>query len=155
MTRREEIAARLGIFAGKAMFNCGIGAGGFQTGNTCGGGDGSGSTSKSTSKPTAKAPPITAKGLEERAQAAGRSFTDQYLHETRSAIDRDQKADERRRERRSQRAAAEVARIDTALEKVRKEREQAEAALAEARARVAELKRKAAESAERSRNLRS
>jgi hypothetical protein len=143
MHTRDAIARRLGIFA-KANFNCGIGPEGFQPGNDCGAGTGGGGSDKPKAggdKPKAapragsKPPPITAKGIEERAKASGRSFTEQYLHESRSAIDREHKARERRREKRVERANAEVARIDTALEKLRKERDDYEAAYAESKAR--------------------
>jgi len=144
MHTRDAIARRLGIFA-KANFNCGIGPEGFEPGNTCGaesgGGGGSDKPKAGGDKPKAapragsKPPPITAKGIEERAKASGRSFTEQYLHESRSAIDREHKARERRREKRVERANAEVARIDTALEKLRKERDDYEAAYAESKAR--------------------
>jgi hypothetical protein len=146
MHTRDAIARRLGIFA-KANFNCGIGPEGFQPGNDCGAGTGGGGSDKPKAAPRAgsKPPPITAKGIEERAKASGRSFTEQYLHESRSAIDREHKARERRREKRIERANAEVARIDTALEKVKKERAEAEAALNESRARRAAELREAAE----------
>ena len=119
MHTRDAIARRLGIFA-KANFNCGIGPGGFQPGNDCGaesggGGDkpkAGGDKPKRAPRAGGKPPPITAKGIEERAKASGRSFTEQYLHESRSAIDREHKARERRRERRIERANAEVARIE-------------------------------------------
>ena len=112
MHTRDAIARRLGIFA-KANFNCGIGPEGFEPGNTCGaesgGGGGSdkpkagGDKPKTAPRAGSKPPPITAKGIEERAKASGRSFTEQYLHESRSAIDREHKARERRRERRIER----------------------------------------------------
>lgn len=147
MGTRDDIARRLGVFA-KATFNCGVGSEGFEPGNTCGAGGGGGGASEAPKgKPRAgsKPPPITAKGIEERAKASGRSFTDQYLHESRSAIDRDHTARERKREKRVERAKAEVARIDAAIEKVKRERAEYEAAYAEGKARREAEQRQAAE----------
>jgi hypothetical protein len=154
MHTRDAIARRLGIFA-KANFNCGIGPEGFEPGNDCGAGGGGGGSSdkpkaggdkpKAAPRAGSKPPPITAKGIDERAKASGRSFTEQYLHESRSAIDREHKARERRREKRVERANAEVARIDTALDKLKKERDDYEAAYAESKARRAAELREAAE----------
>lgn len=100
MTTREEIENRLGIFARRALFdNCGIGPNGFEPGNECGGKPGSGG---SEGKPAPKSGRKTAKpsggvkGIEERAKAAGKTFTEQWLEETRGAIDRDYETRERR-----------------------------------------------------------
>ena len=100
MTTREEIENRLGIFARRALFdNCGIGPDGFQPGNDCGGKPGSGgSEGKAAPKSGGKAakPSGGVKGIEERAKAAGKTFTEQWLEETRGAIDRDYETRERR-----------------------------------------------------------
>jgi len=124
MTTREEIENRLGIFARRALFdNCGIGPNGFQPGNDCGGKPGSGG---SESKPAPKSgrksvkTDKTAKGIEERAKAAGKTFTEQYLEETRGSIDRDYEDRERKASEAEQRKAdARVRKAETALEEVK------------------------------------
>ena len=143
MHTRDAIARRLGIFA-KANFNCGIGPGGFQPGNDCGAGAGGGSSDKPKAAP--RKPSLgTAKGVEERARAAGRSVTEQYVHETRSRIAKDA---ERKQKQRDRRAGADLARIDTDLAEARQRRD-------ELRARgpqgdtIADLDRRLAEVTER------
>ena len=179
MTKREEIARRLGIFA-KATFNCGVGPGGFQPGNTCGAEEGGGASKDKPSRGGG------VKGIEERAKAAGKSFTDQWLEETRADIDRDYRRDaaaEQRRDearvRRAETALAEtkargpeqterakqvdraIADIDRRIAEVQRQRQEARgraAALAEQRAagdaRRAELERQLAESKKRAKGLR-
>jgi hypothetical protein len=96
MSLRREIENRLGIFARPAMFdNCGIGPNGFEPGNTCGKESGGGSGESKA-----------VRGIDERAKAAGKSFTEQWLHETRSDIDRDREATLRRELKSDQRAVA-------------------------------------------------
>ena len=181
MGTKDDIARRLGVFA-KATFNCGVGAEGFQPGNTCGAEAGGGS------KPApgkGRAPARTAQGVQDRARAAGRSVTEQYVTETRANIARDA---ERKQGRRDRRAASEVARIDRELaearkrrdelraqgpqgstiadldrrladaterrDQARKEREAAAAGAAASKARIELIKRQLAESKARSRGLR-
>lgn len=124
MTTREEIENRLGIFARRALFdNCGIGPNGFEPGNECGGKPGSGG---SEGKPAPKSGRKTAKpsggvkGIEERAKAAGKTFTEQWLEETRGAIDRDYETRERKTSDAEQRKAdARVRELETALEETK------------------------------------
>lgn len=99
---RRDIEKRLGCFARQVFDNCGIGPDGFQPGNTCGGEKGGGS---SESRPNRDG---GVKGIEDRARSSGRSFTEQWLSETRGAIDRDYEDEARlRRELKSdQRAVA-------------------------------------------------
>ena len=168
---------------GKARFNCGVGPGGFQPGNTCGGEESGGSAKGSGS---AKPKGSAAQGIEDRARAAGRTFTEQYLHETRGKIDRDYEtrkaADARRADARVRKAETRLAEtkargpqatprmaeldrsisdIDRRMAEARTQREEArtkrEAAAAEIAAikeRRAELERRLAESKARSRSLR-
>jgi chromosome segregation ATPase len=124
MTTREEIENRLGIFARRALFdNCGIGPDGFQPGNDCGGKPGSGgSEGKAAPKSGGKAakPSGGVKGIEERAKAAGKTFTEQWLEETRGAIDRDYETRERKASDAEQRKAdARVRKAETALEETK------------------------------------
>ena len=124
MTTREEIENRLGIFARRALFdNCGIGPDGFQPGNDCGGKPGSGgSESKAAPKSDRKAakPSGGVKGIEERAKAAGKTFTEQWLEESRGAIDRDYETRERKASDAEQRKAdARVRKAETALEETK------------------------------------
>jgi chromosome segregation ATPase len=124
MTTREEIENRLGIFARRALFdNCGIGPNGFQPGNDCGGKPGSGgSEGKPAPKSGRKAAKTdkTAKGIEERAKAAGKTFTEQWLEESRGAIDRDYETRERKASDAEQRKAdARVRQLETALEETK------------------------------------
>jgi hypothetical protein len=124
MTTREEIENRLGIFARRALFdNCGIGPNGFEPGNDCGGKPSSGgSESKPAPKSGRKAAKTdkTAKGIEERAKAAGKTFTEQYLEETRGGIDRDYEDRERKASDAEQRKAdARVRKAETALEEAK------------------------------------
>jgi hypothetical protein len=110
MGTRDDIRERLGIFA-KATFNCGVGPDGFEPGNTCGadGGSGSAPAKDSTRKP---APSKHVEGIEQRARAAGRSFTEQWVHEQRSAIAKGAEQKERRRQRSAERAAEKVREIE-------------------------------------------
>lgn len=124
MTTREEIENRLGIFARRALFdNCGIGPDGFEPGNDCGGKPGSGgSESKDAPKSGRKAakPSGGVKGIEERAKAAGKTFTEQWLEETRGAIDRDYETRERKTSDAEQRKAdARVRQLETALKETK------------------------------------
>lgn len=124
MTTREEIENRLGIFARRALFdNCGIGPNGFEPGNECGGKPGSGGfegkPAPKSGRKTAK-PSGGVKGIEERAKAAGKTFTEQWLEETRGAIDRDYETRERKTSDAEQRKAdARVRELETALEETK------------------------------------
>ena len=88
--------------------NCGIGKGGFKPGNTCGAesGGGGGSSSK---------PSDTVRGIEDRAKAAGKSFTEQWLSETRSDITRTY---DQRDAREAKKAAAAIRKKEAELAEV-------------------------------------
>lgn len=101
---------------GKARFNCGVGPGGFQPGNTCGGDEGGGSAKGSgSSKPKGSA----AQGIEDRARAAGRSFTEQWRLEQQQARDADDARTQRRRERSAERAAGKVREVERRLSELK------------------------------------
>jgi len=127
MTTREEIENRLGIFARRALFdNCGIGPNGFEPGKDCGGKPGSGgSEGKAAPKSGRKAAKTdkTAKGIEERAKAAGKTFTEQWLEETDADINRNAETEDRRRrradERRQTKADEKVKEIERKLSELK------------------------------------
>lgn len=147
MSTRREIAQRLGIFA-KVEFNCGIGAGGFQPGNTCGGEGGSGSASSAGSKPapSGKKPPSAAvKAIEDRARASGRSFTEQWMHEQRTAIAKGHEQDERRRQRSAERAAGKVREIEAKLAELKARGPERDPRAAAVDARIAAIDARLAE----------
>ena len=104
MGTRDDIRFRLGIFAKPMTFdNCGIGPEGFEPGNTCGaGGQGGGGGSSDKKESTGN----RVSGIEERARASGKSFTEQWLEETRADINRDYTAEERKRKRAGERKKA-------------------------------------------------
>ncbi len=97
--------------------NCGIGKGGFKPGNTCGaeGGGGGGSSSK---------PSDTVRGIEDRAKAAGKSFTEQWLSETRSDITRQY---DQRDAREAKKAADTIRKKEAELAEVKRQGPQARA----------------------------
>jgi hypothetical protein len=128
---------------GKARFNCGVGPGGFKPGNTCGGEEGGGSAKGSGS---AKPKGSAAQGIEDRARASGRTFTEQYLHETRSKIDRDY---ETRKAADARRADARVKKAETRLAETKARGPQPAAAqsprMAEISGNIADLEARLAE----------
>jgi hypothetical protein len=100
MSSRKDIEWRLGNFARASTFdNCGIGPNGFEPGNTCGGHEGGGGSAPS--KPSERV-----KGIEDRAKAAGKTFTDQWLEEQDVAINREHDARDRRRQQADERKRA-------------------------------------------------
>lgn len=124
---------------GKARFNCGVGPGGFKPGNTCGGEEGGGSAKGSGS---AKPKGSAAQGIEDRARASGRTFTEQYLHETREKIDRDY---ETRKAADARRADARVKKAETRLAETKARGPQATPRMAELDRSISDIDRRMAE----------
>jgi len=148
---RKDIERRLGCFARQTFDNCGIGPGGFEPGNTCGSEKGGGSTKDKPSRGGG------VKGIEERARAAGKSFTEQWLEETRADIDRDYRRDAAAEQRRD---TAKVRRAETALAETkargpeRTERaEEVDRAIADIDRRIAEVQRQREEDRSRAATL--
>lgn len=153
MTTREEIENRLGIFARRALFdNCGIGPDGFQPGNDCGGKPGGGgSEGKAAPKSGRKAAKTdkTAKGIEERAKAAGKTFTEQWLEETDADINRNAEAEDRRRrradERRQAKADEKVKEIERKLSELKARGPEISPRQAEATRKIEEIDKRIAD----------
>ena len=124
---------------GKARFNCGVGPGGFKPGNTCGGEEGGGSAKGSGS---AKPKGSAAQGIEDRARASGRTFTEQYLHETRGKIDRDY---ETRKAADARRADARVKKAETRLAETKARGPQPTPRMAELDRSISDIDRRMAE----------
>lgn len=143
MGTRDDIRERLGIFA-KTTFNCGVGPDGFEPGNTCGAEGGSGSSpAKDT---TRKAPPSKhVEGIEQRARAAGRPFTEQWVHEQRSAIAKGAEQKERRRQRSAERAAEKVREIEGKIAELKARGPEASPRMAEVGRGIADIDARLAE----------
>ena len=136
MSSRKDIEWRLGHFARASTFdNCGIGPNGFEPGNNCGKQEGGGGSAPS--KPSERV-----KGIEDRAKESGKSFTDQWLQESRASIDKRYKDAERRRnrsaERKQAKAEAKVKEIEKRLADLKAQGPQSSPRSAELDRRIAE-----------------